>query len=144
MKTLLSAKLAEGRILIVDNDDLPERKTKHVSEMISNFTSKDRVLYITGQKNADFSVASRNLEQLTYTTFNEARLTDILKHDTIMFNLDGILSIMKYLHEQTVMLHKPRAVPFNPPLLTELKTIKAQKEGRLPVEKVTLIEEASV
>ena len=100
MKTLLSAKLAEGRIIIVDNDDIPERKTKHISEMISNFSLKDRVLYITGQKNEDFSVASRNIEKLTYTTFNEVNLTEIMKNDTIMFHLDGILSIMKYLHEQ--------------------------------------------
>lgn len=136
MKTLLSARLAEGNILIVDNDDLPERKTKHVAQMISNFVRDERCIYVAGQKNEDFEVASRGIQHLTYTTFGEVRLTDILKADKLVFNLDGILNLTRYLHEQTVVLHKPRAVPFAAPLLTELKKAADAKQGKAVEEKV--------
>ena len=144
MKTLLSAKLSEGRIIIVDNDDIPEKRTKHIAEMLSNFSEVDRYLYVTGHFNEDFKVAGKNIDRLTYTTFDELRITDILKNDKIMMNLDGILNLMRYLHEQTVLLHKPRAIKFEGELTTEVQKAKNLKSGKVPVEKVIPSNEASL
>lgn len=138
MKTLLSAKLSEGKILIVDNDDLIERKTKYVAEMLSNFTEKERFLYVTGHKSEAFTIASRNIPNLTYESFDNVNATEILLHDKVMFNLDGILNMMRYLHEKTVLMHKPKPVKFTAPLLTEMKRAKDIKEGKVPEEKVLL------
>ena len=136
LKTVLSAKLAEGRILIVDNDDIPEKKTKHVSQMLNNFSENESYLYISGHHNQDFGVASKNIYRLTYKTFDTVDITDILRADKIMFNLDGVLNLMRYLHEQTVLLHKPRGIEFIAPLTTELQMAKDLKAGKVPVEQV--------
>jgi large subunit ribosomal protein L4 len=144
MKTLLSAKLSEGRLIIVDNDDLPERRTKHVAEMLSNFSETERYLYVTGHFNEDFKVASKNIDRLTYTTFDDLRIIDILKNDKIMMNLDGVLNLMRYLHEQTVLLHKPRAIKFEGELTTELQRAKDLKSGKLPTDKVKSSNAASL
>lgn len=144
LKTVLSSKLSEGRILIVDNDDIPEKKTKHVSQMLNHFSETDSYLYVTGHYNEDFSVASRNIYRLTYKTFDTINITDILRADKIMFNLDGILNLMRYLHEQTVLLHKPRGVKFTAPLTTELQMAKDLKAGKIPEEKVTSFHQANL
>lgn len=144
MKTLLSAKLSEGRIIVVDNDDIPERKTRHVSEFLSNFSEADRYLYVTGHLNEDFKVACKNIERVTYTTFDEMRIIDILKNDKIMMNLDGILNLMRFLHEQTVLLHKPRGVKFEGELTTEIQRAKDLKSGKVPTEKVAFCNVASL
>lgn len=128
MKTLLSARLAEGRIIIVDNDFVPERKTQWVGKPLNEFSERDNYIYITGNKNKDFEVASQNIPRITYTTYDQVTLTEILQNDKIMFNLDGILNMMCYLHEQTVLQNKPKGVPFKGNLTDELR--KVAKEER--------------
>lgn len=135
VKTLLSARLAEGKIIVVDNDAIPERKTKLVNSALNKFNSTDRLLFIAGSFNEDFKVACRNIPRFTYTTFDKLSITEMLKNDKLMFNLDGIMNLMIYLHEQTAILHKPKAVGFEPKLMNELKEA-LQKHQKKPVEQV--------
>lgn len=138
MKTLLSAKLAEGKIIIVDNDYIPEKKTKLVDQSLKNFSSTDKFLFAVGYLSEDFKVASQNIHRLTYTTFDKLTLIDILKTDKLVFNLDGILNMMIYLHEKTVKQHKPRAVKFEGQMLKSMAEAN-QKGNKKAVEKVSEI-----
>lgn len=136
MKTLLSAKLAEGCIVIVDNDYISERKTKNVEACLKNFSHKERFLYLSGYISEDFKVASENINRITYKTFDEATLTEVLKADRIIFNLDGILNLMVYLNEKTVLQHKPKAVKFHAKLIESLKQAEKEKDSKKTAEKV--------
>lgn len=136
LKTLLSARLAEGRIIVVDNDYISERKTKQVADSLDNFSSTDRYLYVSGFPNSDFQLACKNISRMTYTTFDKLSLTEILKNDKLIFNLDGILNLMVYLHEQTALLHKPKAVAFEAKLVNELKQAALSKEKKKELEMV--------
>lgn len=63
---MLSAKLAEGKLRIVDSESVEKPKTKLVSQIIEqNFGDRARVLLVPGY-NADknFVVASQNLKQV--------------------------------------------------------------------------------
>ena len=136
MKTLLSAKLAEGKILIVDNDYIPDKKTKSVVDSLKNFSSNERFLYIAGYSSEEFQVASRNITNINYKIFDQISLIDILKADKIIFNLDGVLNMMMYLHERTVTQFKPKAVKFEGALLKSLNDARNAKKGKKIVEKV--------
>lgn len=144
LKTLLSAKLSEGRIIVVDNDDIPEKKTKQVAQLLNQFNAEDRYVYVTGNINQDFKQASKNIASIAYTTFDKIDLTQILKADKLMFNLDGVLNLMRYLHEQTVLLHKPRGLKFTAQLTEDLKKAEDLKNGKIPVEKVNGAQPACV
>ena len=139
LKTLLSAKLSEGSIIIVDNDDIPEKKTKHIANILENFNTSGIVLYISGYENDDFKVASKNIQRINYTTYDKISITDLLKHDKIIFNLDGILNLVRYIHEQTTYLHKPKAVKFSGVLTEELKKAEDIKLGKVPEKKVNFL-----
>lgn len=135
MKTLLSAKLAEGKILIVDNDYIPEKKTKFVVDSLKNFSSTERFLYVAGYSSEDFVTASNNATKITYKTFDKISLIDILKADKVIFNLDGILNMMMFLHEKTVSQHKPTAIKFEGAILKSLSDANPTKKNK-NVEKV--------
>ena len=73
---MLSAKLAEGRIRIVDSESVEKPKTKLVSQIIEqNFGDRARVLLVSGY-NADknFVVGSQNLKQLEMSLPNVLNL----------------------------------------------------------------------
>jgi ribosomal protein L4 len=69
LKTLLSARFSEGKIIFVDKDALPERKTKHVANALNNFSEKDTYLVVSGvEKSEDFVIASENIERVKYVS----------------------------------------------------------------------------
>ena len=74
-------------------------------------------MLITHEKNSEFEIASRNIEKLVYKSIEDLTLTDILKEDKLIFTLDGILAMTQFLHERTVVRHKPQPVKVELPLL---------------------------
>lgn len=60
LKSMLSAKLAEGKIIVVSNDKLPEAKTKHVSKAIDHFGEQKETFLFVSEYNFD-----QNLPQAT-------------------------------------------------------------------------------
>ena len=67
LKTLLSARFSEGKIIFVDKDALPERKTKHVANALNNFSENETYLVVSGvAKSEDFVIASENIERVKY------------------------------------------------------------------------------
>lgn len=124
MKTLLSAKFSEGKIIIVDNDTIPERKTKHVSDAINNFSETDNYVLLTSGLNDDFKIASENISRIKYVLYGDATITDLLKADKIMMTLDGVLNMMRFLNERTFLRHKPHAIKAETPMVDEFSKIK--------------------
>jgi large subunit ribosomal protein L4 len=128
MKTLLSARLAEGRIIIVDNDSIEERKTKYADRNLRNLSERDNYLLVTGNISEDFKVALQNIRRVEYKVAQKVTLMDLLKPDKIVFTIDGILNMMQFLNERTVLLHKPIAIKFTPVFLQQVSTPKPVSE----------------
>lgn len=65
LKTLLSAKLAEGKIRIVDSEKIDEAKTRIVGKIMKQFDEKNNILIITSYKqDANFERAQENIPNL--------------------------------------------------------------------------------
>lgn len=65
LKIMLSAKLSEGKIRIVDSEEVEEPKTKLVANSLKQFDEKTRLLFITGYKtDGNFLVAHKNIQTL--------------------------------------------------------------------------------
>lgn len=140
LKTALSAKLAEGKIIIVDNDSISERKTKLVAKALDNFSEKERYLLLTDVVNEDFKVASQNIIRLTYKHYSDAKVTEILKADKVMLTIDAALNMTRWLHERTVVRHKPHAIKLDTPVINEVNEYKESKD---PNKKKKIVPEVS-
>lgn len=130
IKTALSAKLAEGKLTIVDNDYVPERKTKLVAKALENYAEKENILIVTNAINEDFKIASKNIDRISYVHYADLTVTSVLKCDKLMLTIDAVLDIMKYLHESTLVQHKPFAIKADTPTLREVQDYNLAKNGK--------------
>lgn len=84
LKHALSAKVAAGELVILDNADLGEGKTKALASVIKDLGWK-RALVIDGAEvNENFARAARNIDGLDVLPSAGANVYDILRRDTLV------------------------------------------------------------
>ncbi len=89
LKHALSAKVAAGELVILDNADLGTAKTKDLAKAVKNLGWK-RVLVIDGAEvNANFALAARNIDGVNVLPTMGANVYDILKSDTLVLTKAG-------------------------------------------------------
>ena len=84
LKTALSAKQAEGKLVVLDAATLAEGKTKLLSQRLAKF-GWDSVLIIGGTTlDENFARAARNLPKVDVLPQQGANVYDILRRDTLV------------------------------------------------------------
>ena len=90
LKHALSAKVAAGELVIVDNINIAEAKTSAVAKAVKENGWK-RVLVIDGAEvNENFARAARNLEGIDVLPSMGANVYDILRRDTLVLTRAGV------------------------------------------------------
>ena len=90
LKHALSAKVAAGELVIVDNLNIAEAKTSAVAKAVKENGWK-RVLVIDGAEvNENFARAARNLEGVDVLPSIGANVYDILRRDTLVLTRAGV------------------------------------------------------
>lgn len=90
LKHALSAKVAAGELVIVDDLNLTEAKTSAVAKAVKENGWK-RVLVIDGAEvNENFARAARNLEGIDVLPSMGANVYDILRRDTLVITRAGV------------------------------------------------------
>jgi large subunit ribosomal protein L4 len=84
LRTALSAKLAEGKLIVIDNATVEHAKTKVLAERFA-VLGWSNVLIIDGQEvHEGFARAARNLPQVDVLPQQGANVYDILRRDTLV------------------------------------------------------------
>jgi large subunit ribosomal protein L4 len=84
LKTALSAKVAEGKLIVIDQAAFDEAKTKVLAERFAAL-GWTNVLIIDGQElNEGFARAARNLPKVDVLPQQGANVYDILRRDTLV------------------------------------------------------------
>ena len=90
LKHALSAKVAAGELVIIDNAALAEAKTSVLAKQIKDLGWK-RALIIDGAAvDANFARAAQNIEGLDVLPTMGANVYDILKRDTLVLTKAGV------------------------------------------------------
>jgi large subunit ribosomal protein L4 len=85
LKMALSSKARDGKLIVLDNLDLDEAKTKAVRERLSGLDLGKNVLVIDGDAlSVGFAQASANLREIDLIPAVGANVYDILKHETLV------------------------------------------------------------
>ena len=95
LKTALSAKQAEGKLVVVDEARLDEAKTKALRARFDAL-GWGSVLIIDGAVNESFARAARNLPKVDVLPEQGANVYDILRRDTLVLTRDAV----KHLEER--------------------------------------------
>ena len=85
LKMALSSKARDGKIIVVENLDVTEAKTKAVREQLAGLNLGKNALVIDGPAlSVGFARASANLGQIDLLPAVGANVYDILNHDTLV------------------------------------------------------------
>jgi large subunit ribosomal protein L4 len=90
LSSALSAKLADGEVIIIDNISVTEPKTKTVKGLLDNLGLKNNVLIIIPEKNDALELASRNIPKVNVARVNELNVYSILSHEKLLISKDAI------------------------------------------------------
>jgi large subunit ribosomal protein L4 len=85
LRMALSAKAKDGRLIVVENLDISEAKTKVVKERLAGLDLGRKALVIDGDAlSVGFALASSNLREIDLLPAVGANVYDILNHDTLV------------------------------------------------------------
>jgi large subunit ribosomal protein L4 len=85
LRMALSSKARDGRLVVVENLDLSEAKTKALKERLASFDLGRNALVIDGDAlNVGFAQAAGNLREIDLLPAVGANVYDILNHDTLV------------------------------------------------------------
>jgi large subunit ribosomal protein L4 len=85
LKMALSAKARDGQLVVMENLDVKESKTKSLREQLGKLGFGKTALVIDGDAlNVGFAMASSNLREINLLPAVGANVYDILKHETLV------------------------------------------------------------
>jgi large subunit ribosomal protein L4 len=85
LKMALSSKARDGKLVVMDNLDINEAKTKLLKEQLGKLGFGKTALVIDGDAlNVSFAKASSNLREINLLPAVGANVYDILKHETLV------------------------------------------------------------
>lgn len=99
LKTALSAKQAEGKIVVLDASGLKEAKTKNLVESFDKLGIKGALIIDGKELNEGFAKAARNIKFFDVLPAQGANVYDILNHDTLILTKDAVAAIEERLND---------------------------------------------
>ena len=92
MKSALSAKLAEDKLVVVDKIELEEVKTSVFAKILANLKAP-KSLVVTKDKNDKVVLSANNIPAVKTTATNSLSVYDILKYDKLVLTKDAVAAI---------------------------------------------------
>lgn len=97
LKSALSAKQAEGKLVVIDEAKLKQAKTKNLIARLAKL-NWGRTLVIDGAKvDSNFARAAGNIKDIDVLPSAGANVYDILRRDTLVLTRDGVEKLMERL-----------------------------------------------
>jgi large subunit ribosomal protein L4 len=96
LKSVLSDKMRNDRILVVDNIKLESAKTKDTLSVLKNF-EYDKLLIVDKKDNSQLQLSTRNLPAVKSIDYTEINVYDSLKYNYIMFSVEAVEQLVEVL-----------------------------------------------
>ena len=94
LRMALSAKARDGQLIVMENLDVKESKTKGLKEQLGQLGLGKTALVIDGDAlNIGFALASSNLKEINLLPAVGANVYDILKHETLVLTRAAVESL---------------------------------------------------
>jgi large subunit ribosomal protein L4 len=94
LRSALSMKLAEEKLIVIDGWELETHRTKPFREALGKLNGDVRtILLVDNEGNRNLELASRNLEGITLSLSRDLQVYDLLKHDRLMLSKDAALRL---------------------------------------------------
>ena len=92
LKSVLTSKVQEGALVVVDKMELKEIKTREMVKVLNNL-KVSKALIVLEEKNLNVQASSRNIEKVKTTLVNTINIFDLLKYDSLVVTEEAIKKI---------------------------------------------------
>jgi large subunit ribosomal protein L4 len=96
IKSVLSEKIRNDRLFILDEVKLDSKKTKDTIKILSNFAF-DKLLIVDKKDNSDLMLSTRNIPHIKAIDVAEMNIYDSLNYNYIMLSVDVVKRLMEVL-----------------------------------------------
>ena len=90
IKSLLSSKVLENNLVVVDKLELKEVKTKNMVKALENLKVEGKTLIVLPEKNLNVQASSRNIEGVKTSLTNTINVYDLLKYNKLVLTVDTV------------------------------------------------------
>ena len=90
IRCALSAKLADGQLIVIDKFNLTEPKTKEMAKIIQTLNVNSSALVATGEADINVTKSSRNINGIKTTPAALLNVADLLSHRMLVMTVDAV------------------------------------------------------
>ena len=90
IRSVLSAKVLENELVVVDNMTLKEIKTKEMVKALNNLKVEGKALIMLPTKNENIQKSARNIEGVKTTLVETINVYDLLKYNKLVVTEDTV------------------------------------------------------
>ena len=93
LRTALSSKVAEGKLVVLDSTKADKAKTKELAKRLTQLGWSSALVIDGAAVDGDFARAARNLPQVDVLPQIGANVYDILRRDTLVLTKDAVSAL---------------------------------------------------
>ena len=90
IRSVLSSKVLENKLTVVDKLELAEIKTKTMKKAFDDLKVEGKTLVIIPEKNLNVEASARNIEGVKTILVNTINIYDLLKYTNLVLTLDTV------------------------------------------------------
>ena len=90
IKSVLSSKVIEKELTVVDKLELKEIKTKSMVKALAALKVEGKTLIVVSEKNKNVVMSARNIEGVKTITANNINVFDLLKYNNLILPVDTV------------------------------------------------------
>ena len=92
LQSALSTKVAEGKIIVLDELNLAEVKTKDMAKVLANINCGKALIVMDGT-NTNVMLSARNIPDVKTASVSTINVYDLLKYNTLVVTKDAVAKI---------------------------------------------------
>ena len=96
-RSALSAKLAEDNMVVLEELNFEEPKTKNMVEILNRFSEGKKAIVVTGSKNENVEKSARNIPGVIPRTSDRLSVLDLVTYDKLVLTKDAVVRLQEVL-----------------------------------------------
>ena len=93
IKSVLSSKVLESNLVVVDKLDLKEIKTQNMVKALDALKVEGKTLIVLPEKNENVQKSARNIDGVKTSLVNTINVYDLLKYNKLVLTVDSVKSL---------------------------------------------------
>lgn len=97
IKSVLSAKVIDSEIIVLDQLSLAQPKTKEFAAILNNLKVERKALVVTGSYDDNVALSTRNIPGVKFVSADGISVLDVLAHDKLIITKEAIQKVEEVL-----------------------------------------------